>query len=229
MTLALRIIPGRPVPELMLVNPKWTANPLGYTEDVQVVLSPAAEPIKTKAVSIEVGVAKAHAVMIDGLPEDFLDRFSSATTLAIKRRGKELASIGFTGSAKAVQALRDCNDGLLKAWGADPQELASLRSFPIASLENLFKSGDYPEVSIRAGTSGTVVVRFTVNTMGRVSDCTVVGPSGDAALDQKTCSIFETRARFSPGIGQDGAPKPVKLVQTVHWALAEMLHPRERP
>jgi len=217
LTLALRIIPGSPVPELMLVNPSWKSNPLGYTEDVDVTLSPGGKPLQAKAVSVTLGVAQDRALMIEGFGEDFLDRFAAATTLKIDARRKQLAALEFSGSAKAVQALRDCNDGLMKAWGLDPQELSSLRSPPKLSDARIFKPEDYPDSSIRAGSSGTVVVVFLVNTDGRASDCKVVGPSGDPALDGKTCELMVARARFAPAVGQEGLPKPVKIVQTVHW------------
>ncbi len=216
-TMALRIIPGALRPELSLINPEWKSNPLGITEDLEVVLLPTDLRVKATGVSVKLGDGVGRAVMMDGLGEDFLDRFAEASQFRVDRRGKPLAAFAFTGAGKAIEALRRCNDGLLEAWGMDPKQHEKLRSMPQGTVAGLFHGNDYPESSIRAGNSGMVVVLFTVGVDGRVSDCKPVGPSGDKALDHKTCSILMERARFTPAVGLDGSPTPAKQVQTIIW------------
>lgn len=54
---------------------------------------------------------------------------------------------------------------------------------------------------------GTVVVQFTVQADGRVSNCGPVRSSGKAGLDALTCHLVEERMRFNPA--RDGQGNPV--------------------
>jgi TonB family protein len=69
-----------------------------------------------------------------------------------------------------------------------------------AALATLFSDEDYPAVALRNHEEGTVEVRLDVGPAGRVSECTVIGSSGSAALDSATCRILTSRARLPAGI-----------------------------
>lgn len=53
---------------------------------------------------------------------------------------------------------------------------------------------------------GTVVVQFTVQADGRVSNCGAVRSSGKADLDAFTCRLVEQRMRFRPALNAQGNP-----------------------
>ena len=53
---------------------------------------------------------------------------------------------------------------------------------------------------------GTVVVQFTVQADGRVSNCGPVRSSGKADLDSFTCRLVEQRMRFRPALDAQGNP-----------------------
>jgi periplasmic protein TonB len=72
-------------------------------------------------------------------------------------------------------------------------------------LRTLFSLDDYPSAAQRNEEEGTVRVRLTVGANGRVSDCSVTQSSGSSSLDQATCRIIRSRARFTPAVGNDGA------------------------
>lgn len=65
---------------------------------------------------------------------------------------------------------------------------------------------NYPSRAVRDGTEGTVGVRVTVNTEGRVSACSVTSSSGSSILDQAACSGMERYARFDPALNDAGNP-----------------------
>ena len=53
---------------------------------------------------------------------------------------------------------------------------------------------------------GSVIVQFTVNADGRVSNCGPVRGSGNADLDAFTCRLVEERMRFKPALDAQGTP-----------------------
>jgi protein TonB len=63
---------------------------------------------------------------------------------------------------------------------------------------------DFPRAAKRARAGGTVLVRYTVGTDGRVSGCTVTQSSGNADLDSTTCRLIEQRFRYEPARDAQG-------------------------
>jgi protein TonB len=88
-------------------------------------------------------------------------------------------------------------------------------------VNTFFSVDDYPKEAIRHRWQGTVVADIAVSAEGRVSDCRIVQSSGHAVLDNKTCEIFFTRARFVPAKDAQGRPT-VDVLRTppVVWRLA---------
>jgi protein TonB len=72
---------------------------------------------------------------------------------------------------------------------------------------------DYPKQLGNAGIGGTVSVRFTVLTSGRVAGCRVTRSSGVPELDVLTCEIAVQRFRFRPATDRYGRP----LSEVVDW------------
>ena len=86
-------------------------------------------------------------------------------------------------------------------------------------LQGLFRSDDYPQSAIIAEEQGSVTVRITVGTNGRVANCSVTSPSGSSALDRATCRILQSRARFTPARDNHGNPTTDSLSQRIRWVL----------
>lgn len=79
---------------------------------------------------------------------------------------------------------------------------------------------DYPAASRRAGEEGRTVVRVTIGTNGRVSNCTVVQSSGFSRLDDKACDVAMRRWRFNAA--ESGGQKIESTkVQPIQWRLEE--------
>ena len=73
--------------------------------------------------------------------------------------------------------------------------------------------------AIRAEEEGAVMVRLTVGTNGRVTDCTVTSSSGSRTLDDTTCRILRGRAKFSPATDNRGNPVSDTVNQRIRWVL----------
>jgi periplasmic protein TonB len=90
-----------------------------------------------------------------------------------------------------------------------------------ASLASYFSNDDYPAAAIRAEASGVTRFRLTIGTNGRVTDCQVTGSSGNSALDQATCRILRSRARYTPARDASGNPTTGTDSASVTWRLPE--------
>lgn len=73
-----------------------------------------------------------------------------------------------------------------------------------ANLSSYFSADDYPAAALRTGAQGTTGFRLTIAADGRVTNCAVISSSGSAALDQATCRILRSRARYTPARGGGG-------------------------
>jgi len=89
------------------------------------------------------------------------------------------------------------------------------------SLPGLFSTDDYPSSAIRDEEQGTVSVRLTIGTDGRVSDCNVTSSSGSRALDSTTCSILKRRARYTPAKDETGRNVTDTDTARIRWQLPE--------
>lgn len=117
-----------------------------------------------------------------------------------------------------MAAMRQCTDDLLKQWGLDPAEQATLSPpAPLGSPGDWLKSKDYPTKALVRWQSGRVHFRLMVDAMGAVSDCAVqdIVPSPDFA--KVTCDLLAKRARFKPATGKDGSPHASYYINTVNF------------
>ena len=97
-----------------------------------------------------------------------------------------------------------------------------------ANLPALFSTDDYPVEAIKREEQGTVSFQLAINRRGRVSKCSIVGSSGSKALDQATCSILKTRARFAPARDEQGKRVPDNYSGRVRWELPDERNIKQR-
>lgn len=90
---------------------------------------------------------------------------------------------------------------------------------PTANLQGLITAEDYPAAAQRNEETGTVAVRLTVGTNGRVSNCTVTSSSGSSSLDSTTCRLLRSRARFTPAKDNRGQPIADTTSTRITWRL----------
>jgi len=81
------------------------------------------------------------------------------------------------------------------------------------------RDSDYPRGAEEVGVGGTVGVRYTVETNGRVTGCRVTRSSGNRELDAATCRLIEQRFRYDPS--RDAAGRPVRsiIVENHSWMI----------
>lgn len=87
------------------------------------------------------------------------------------------------------------------------------------SLQGLIRDSDYPESAIDREEQGTVAVRLTIGTNGRVTACSVTQSSGSRTLDSTTCRIAQSRGRYTPAMDSNGNPTTGTDSARVTWRL----------
>ena len=81
--------------------------------------------------------------------------------------------------------------------------------------------GDYPSSALRREEQGTVTMRITIGTNGRVEACSVTGSSGSSALDQAACRGMQRYARYNPALNAAGNPITDTTTQSIRYVLPE--------
>ena len=89
----------------------------------------------------------------------------------------------------------------------------------VGNLQGLISPDDYPQTALENEEQGTVSVRLSIGTNGRVTDCSVTGSSGSRTLDSTTCRVLKSRARFTPATDQNGAPTSGSFSQRITWRI----------
>ncbi len=100
---------------------------------------------------------------------------------------------------------------------ADPEAVTPARAK--ANLVSLFSDQDYPADAVAARQQGDVGFILDVGPNGRVSGCTITRSSGSAVLDDATCRLIRSRARFTPALDATGATVPDRIAGKIKWTL----------
>lgn len=88
-----------------------------------------------------------------------------------------------------------------------------------ANLNSYFSADDYPASALRGNDQGTTGFSLTIGPNGRVTECSVTSSSGSSALDQATCRILRSRARYTPARDASGNPTSGRDSGRVTWRL----------
>jgi protein TonB len=87
------------------------------------------------------------------------------------------------------------------------------------NLVSLFSDKDYPIEAVAAREQGVVGFTLDVGPNGRVTTCSVARSSGSAKLDDATCNLLRSRARFTPALDAGGATVADKVAGRISWRL----------
>lgn len=88
-----------------------------------------------------------------------------------------------------------------------------------ANLASYVSNDDYPAAALRAEEQGSTGFRLTVGTNGRVTDCQITASSGSRSLDDTTCRLMKSRARFTPATDSSGNPTTDTANGRIRWVL----------
>jgi periplasmic protein TonB len=80
---------------------------------------------------------------------------------------------------------------------------------------------DYPSRALRDGSEGLAGYRLIVGSGGRVSSCEITASTGNRLLDETTCRLISSRARFDPATDENGARVVGSYSGTVRWQIPD--------
>ena len=90
---------------------------------------------------------------------------------------------------------------------------------PPRRIRGQLKSSDLPPDLRDSEFSGTVAVRYDVETDGTVGICEIMGSSGSAELDRLTCRLIQQRFRFDPSRDSEGRPVESTIEENHRWEI----------
>jgi protein TonB len=90
-----------------------------------------------------------------------------------------------------------------------------------ANLASYITDDDYPQDAIRNEQQGTTGFRLDIGPDGRVTNCTVTSSSGSSSLDNTTCRLLRSRARFTPATDSSGSKTSDTQSGRIRWQLPE--------
>ncbi len=99
---------------------------------------------------------------------------------------------------------------------------------PSRWVSGLIRDSDYPRAAYDAKIGGTVYLRFTVGTNGRITDCAVTKSSGNADLDEVTCRLLMARSRYKPARDPWGRKVPDVWTGEHVWSITPLPDRPER-
>ena len=78
---------------------------------------------------------------------------------------------------------------------------------------------DYSSRAIREGQEGTIRLKLTISTEGRVAACKITGSSGHPELDATTCRLVTKRAQFEPARNKKGENIEGSYKTALRWRI----------
>lgn len=110
-----------------------------------------------------------------------------------------------------------CTERLQAAWNIGAA--SRIASNPVGELQGLISADDYPVTAQREDQQGTTRFLILIDEKGLPRDCTLLGTSGSAVLDSRSCGLIMQRARFKPALDQTGKPAKSSWIQAINWRL----------
>ncbi|MBH1944423.1 TonB family protein [Erythrobacter sp. YJ-T3-07] len=170
--------------------------------------------------------------MGDGFERDF----AKGSTLHVFLGEDRIDKLSLDGTANALVTLNQCVAKVrqeIAEQKAYEARYADLPRDPFAAakpmgprepvpVNRLWISGsDYRSSMIAARVEGRVAFRLAVNTAGRADSCEIAESSGNAELDELTCTLVSRRARFRPAIDEGGNEVPGVFEGSVNWTIPD--------
>lgn len=173
--------------------------------------------IETSALSYPTaGNAKrvTHLINVDALPAAHL-RMAKNLKVVVKDGVNEMFPL--EPSIGVWRELQDCVARVRNVWNIGEEN--SKKIVKTAEGEIVLSGSDYPIPAILHDQQGTAGVLLLIDEKGTIRDCTVIGSSGSAALDSRSCGVIMVRSKFTPAIGVDGKPIKSSFEKRITWRM----------
>lgn len=154
-------------------------------------------------------------------PERPDEAFENSITSLTAKTGSQEVTFRTGPLNKPFAALRACTADLVKSWGLDPEQQASLVKLPqpIGSPARWIVPEDYPKPLLQAGKQAIVHFRLLVDANGHTSACEIQRSISDKKFDEVTCAKLMSRAQFDPARDKLGKAAPSYYLNSVRWVI----------
>lgn len=121
---------------------------------------------------------------------------------------------------KPFEALRKCTEDMVRTWGLDPAQQATLSRKALPSPATVqYLQNRYPRDLAFMGKQGLVNLRMLVDAEGRPSNCKIQRSYSDAKFEQVACKVFTEHASFTPAADAQGNNVASYYTTTINWKL----------
>ena len=151
------------------------------------------------------------------MPADFLTKMQTASSVMIYDSDEKIVGFTLSEMQPAIAELWRCTTELVKLDTGTGRPTVTP---PIPrNLATLIISDDYPSRALVVSAAGRTRVALTISAHGLVSDCSLTGSSGNVDLDDATCRIMRSRARFTPGMDAANQATQSRYETSVLWQI----------
>jgi TonB family protein len=144
-----------------------------------------------------------------------LDFLAHDKEITIEEVGQPAKTFKVDGADRALRALAGCEGDQLRAWGVDPDKMATPPK-PVCDVAKWFS---FPGLAAANRLAGTTTLRWTIDTQGKIGECTIIRSSGTPLLDNEACGQIRKRGAYQPAIGKDGKPMMWMETRQIIWSL----------
>lgn len=96
---------------------------------------------------------------------------------------------------------------------------------PLSNPDSWVTPDDYPVAALRENRVGSTWFRLEIDQNGMPAACTITESSGSGDLDETTCALVTTRARFSPALDHQGHATSGTYASAVRWVIPTVPQP----
>ncbi len=144
---------------------------------------------------------------------------AAVRTLTVLPKNGKSYRLALGPMAAPMATLRGCTNDLVRHWGLDPAEQASLTRAPapIDNPGNWMSSRDYPTNMLRRGGNGLVRFRLDISETGSISGCHIQSTTNPDAFADLSCQLISRRGRFNPALDRNGKTIKSYFISSVKW------------
>lgn len=141
--------------------------------------------------------------------------------LIIQTDNRKSYRLALGSMAAPMRTLRDCTTDLVRHWGLDPAEQASLTSTPtpIGEPGSWLRSNDYPAEMLGQLMGGLVQFRLDISETGSIAGCHIQSTTNPDAFAEHSCKLLSKRGRFNPALDRNDKPIKSYYVSSVRWMI----------
>lgn len=158
---------------------------------------------------------------IYGVDTKIFDAVKKTTAFSIAFENGEKIVFDMEGISDAFVAQKTCQNGLLEHYGVDLSSMANLLTIPtpLGDVGRWVRADDYPSGALQRTRQGEVVFQLTVDELGKVDDCKILSSSGHSELDERVCTVMQSRAKFQPALDNKGQAVAGPWFSTVEFSI----------